>query len=539
MKQFSSMFAALLACLLAAAPASASTTRLLSLGLDNWQLDDETNHWTNPALLRSAPDFGLFEMGTQNAAGGALTANSQWGGFHKSLGDSAVFALYVRRPYQTNDFTAAATPLTTPIIGGNINAQGVNGVTGLDAAADSATQWTTRGPFGTGDGVLNISGDSAMTRTIAVPQNYVDAVFAWAWGRMDWGVHYNYARNAGGEQRRLRYETSTAIAGTIELERLSQEHNMRLGWRWNGFKNSWMHMSVDASLPDFDMQYEEGIRNGSFARSAIHSAPMLNTGGIFQFGHRNESESLWSVTLRGSVIDTTAIATQREDTDANGVLNTDRDAYWANIRKFASADFTWVHPFDRYKSLLMASFAAQHLYTKRTFVFTDLIPANVGNNQRDMARSTSLLFPLRVAVETSPWDFLALRAGIQKNVFSEQRSTVHDGDGQTAATFNETDTAIADPNGTADGVGLSFGAGVKIVDGLMWDSVVRQLLLFDGPQVVGGKGNGFLAQTTLVYRWGEEDALKRVSKLKPAFNLKKLFSRRPAYEAGDGVRLPD
>lgn len=534
MKKFSSLFAATLACLLAVQPAAASTTRLLSLGLDNWQLDDETNHWTNPALLRSSPDFGLFEMGTQNAAGGALTANSQWGGFHKSVGESAVFALYVRRPYQTNDFTNNATPLTTPIIGGNIGAQGVNGVTGLDAAS---AVWGTKGPFGTSNSVLSINGHPNMTRTLAVPQNYADAVFSWAWGRMDWGIHYNYARNAGGEQRRQRYETSTATAGFMELERLSQEHNMRLGWRWNGFKNSWMHMAVDASLPDFDMTYEEGIVNGSFARSAIHSEPMVNTGALFQFGHRNESEALWSVTLRGSVIDTTAIATQREDTNANGVLDTNRDAYWANIRKFASADFTWVKPFDRYKSLLVSSFGAQHLYTKQTFLFTDVpTPAN---NHRDMARSSSLLFPLRVAVETSPWDFLAVRAGIQKNVFSEQRSTIYDGDGAAGATLTETDTAITDPNGTADGVGLSFGAGVKIVDGLMWDSVVRQLFLFDGPQVVGGKANGFLAQTTLVYRWGEEDALKRVTKLKPLLNLKKLFSRRPAYDAGDGVRLPE
>lgn len=530
--------ATILACLLAAQPASASTTRLLSLGLDNWQLDDETNHWTNPALLRSAPDFGLFEMGTQNAAGGALTANSQWGGFHKSLGDSAVFALYVRRPYQTNDFTAAATPLTTPIIGGNIGAQGVNGVTGLDAAADNAAQWNTKGPFGTGDSELGINGDPNMTRTLAVPQNYADAVFAWAWGRMDWGVHYNYARNAGGEQRRQRYETSTVTAGHMELERLSQEHNMRLGWRWNGFKNSWMHMSVDASMPDFDMNYDEGTPNGAFSRSAIHSDPMVNTGALFQFGHRNETESLWSVTLRGSVIDTSAIAEQKADTGAaNGVLDINRTGYWANVRKFASADFTWVKPFDRYKSLLVSSFGAQHLYTKQTYLFTDVLtPAN---NHADMARSVSLLFPLRVAVETSPWDFLAVRAGLQKNLFSEQRSTLRDGDGTTPATLRETDTSIADPNGTADGVGLSFGAGVKIVEGLVWDSVVRQLFLFDGPQVVGGKANGFLAQTTLVYRWGEDDALKRVTKLKPAFNLKKLFSRRPAVEPGDGVRLPD
>ena len=75
-KHASAALALFVACLLAVQPAAASTTRLLSLGLDNWQLDDETNHWTNPALLRSSPDFGLFEMGTQAAAGGALTANS-------------------------------------------------------------------------------------------------------------------------------------------------------------------------------------------------------------------------------------------------------------------------------------------------------------------------------------------------------------------------------------------------------------------------------------------------------------------------------
>lgn len=541
MKKLPSLVAATLSCLLAVQPAAASTTRLLSLGLDNWQLDDETNHWTNPALLRSAPDFGLLEIGTQpagtpgNQAGQPLTAGSQWGGFHKSLGDSAVFAIYVRRPYQTNDFNATATPLTTPIIGGNIGATGVNGVTGLTDAA--AGRWTADGPFNNSVGVFGINAAPAMNRTIAVPQNYADAVFSWAWGRMDWGLHYNYARNAGGEVRRQRHESSTAVAGFSELERLSQEHNMRLGWRWNGFKNSWMHMTVDASLPDFDMNYDEGIVNGSFSRSSIHSEPMVNAGGLFQFGHRNESESLWSVTLRGSVIDTTAVAKQQEDTNANGVLDTNRNAYWANIRKFGAVDFTWVKPFDRYKSLLISSFGGQYLYTKQTFLFTNIItPAN---NHRDMARSTSLLFPLRVAMETSPWDFLAVRAGIQKNLFSESGSRVLDGDGTAAATITDTDTAITDPNGTADGVGLSFGAGVKIVEGLVWDSVVRQLFLFDGPQVVGGRSNGFLAQTTLVYRWGEDDAFKRVSKLKPAFNLKKLFSRRPAYDAGDGVRLPE
>lgn len=537
MKRFSSTFAVLLACLLAVQPAAASTTRLLSLGLDNWQLDDETNHWTNPALLRSAPDFGLFEIGTQNAAGGALTANSQWGGFHKSLGDSAVFALYVRRPYQTNDFNAAATPLTTPIIGGNITSQGVNDLPDLDAKSDVAAQWETDGPFGTGGSELGITGAPNVNRNIATPQNYADAVFAWAWGRMDWGVHYNYARNAGGQVRRVRYESSTGTDGFTELERLSQEHNMRLGWRWNGFKNSWMHMAMDASMPDFDMDYQEGRANGAYSRSYIRSEPMVNAGGLFQFGHRNETESMWSVTVRGSVIDTTAVAQRQDDDGPNGLLEVNKNAYWANTRKFASADFTWVRPFDKYRALLISSFGAQHIYTKQTFLFTDVnTPAN---NHADMARSTSLLFPLRVAVETSPWDFLALRAGLQKNLFSEQRSTFQDGDGTTAAVYRSSDTAVSDPNGTADGVGLSFGVGVKIVDGLMWDSVVRQLFLFDGPQVVGGRANGFLAQTTLVYRWGEEDALKRVSKLKPAFNLKKLFSRRPAYEAGDGVRLPE
>lgn len=524
--------AALLAVLVAVQPAAASTTRLLSLGLDNWQLDDETNHWTNPALLRSSPDFGLFEAGTQAADGAALTAGSQWGGFHKGIGDSAVFALYIRRPYQTNDFSATATPLTTPLPGGGIAANHVLGTTGLDGAANTANQFETTGPWGTGGSATGITGLPNMTRTLAVPQNYADLLFAWAWGRMDWGLHANYARNAGGETRRQRFENTTGIA---ELERRSDEFNTRLGWRWNGWRNSWMHMVVDATLPDFDMDYMER-RPGRFSDSFIHSEGMLSTSGLFQFGHRTETEALWSVTLRGGILDNTAVAGYKEDT-AGGGIDIDRHAYLANIRKFAATDFTWVRPFDRHRTNLIASMGGQYLYTKATFHFNDRLAA--ANNHADQARSSSILFPVRVAIETQPWDLLALRAGIQKNVFSESRTTLRDGDGTAAMALNETDVAITDPNGTADGVGLSFGVGVKLVDGLFWDSVVRQRLLFDGPYAVGGNANGLFAQTTLVYRWGDEDQLKRVGKLKAVFDVKKLFSRRPAYEAGDGVRLPE
>ena len=153
-------------------------------------------------------------------------------------------------------------------------------------------------------------------------------------------------------------------------------------------------MAMDASMPDFDMDYEESRVNGTFSRSTIRSEPMVNAGGLFQFGHRNESESLWSLTVRGSVIDTTAVAQRQDDTAAGGALEKNKNAYWANVRKFASVDFTWVHPFDRYKSLLVASFGAQHLYTKQTYLFTDLVAPAV-NDHRDMARSTSLLFPAR------------------------------------------------------------------------------------------------------------------------------------------------
>ncbi|MBI3300420.1 MAG: hypothetical protein HYZ75_19820 [Elusimicrobia bacterium] len=520
--------AALLAVLVAAQPAAASTTRVLSLGLDNWQLDDETNHWTNPALLRSAPDFGLFEMGTQPADNAALTAGSQWGGFHKSIGESAVFALYVRRPYQTNDFNASATSLPTPMPGGAIAAGGVNGVTGLDAAADTAGLWTTSGPFGTGTSALTITGSPTMTRNIALPQNYVDAIFAWAWGRMDWGVHFNYARNAGGQVRHDRFENSATAAnpGFMELDRLSQEFNTRLGWRWNGFRNSWMHMVVDASLPDFDMEYAEGRASGGYANSYIRSEPMINTGGLFQFGHRNETESLWSVTLRGNITDTTAEAGIKGTGANGGALTTNRNGYWANVRKFIATDFTWVRPYDRYKSMLVASIGAEHTYIKQSFQFTDVLAGT--SNHSDLARSRSLLFPIRVAIETTPWDLLAIRAGLQKNIFSESSTRLRDGDGSAPETLRETDVAIADPNGTADGVGLSFGVGIRLVDGLMWDTVVRQLLLFDGPNVVGGNTPGLFAQTTLVYRWGEENTLKRISKLKPMINLKNLFSKRSA-----------
>ena len=43
-------------------------------------------------------------------------------------------------------------------------------------------------------------------------------------------------------------------------------------------------MVVDASLPDFDMDYMERRPGGLFHDSFIHSEGMLSTSGLFQFG---------------------------------------------------------------------------------------------------------------------------------------------------------------------------------------------------------------------------------------------------------------
>ena len=125
--------------------------------------------------------------------------------------------------------------------------------------------------------------------------------------------------------------------------------------------------------------------------------------------------------------------------------------------------------------------------------------------------------PMRIAIEMTPWDRIALRAGIQKNWFAEADSVVRTQSGTSNPILSENSVAIAEANGTANGVGLSFGLGIRLINNLTIDTVVRQTFFFDGPNFLGGRTPGVFAQGTLVYRFGigaETD-----SSLKPLLNL--------------------
>lgn len=477
------------------APSQASITRLLSLGVDNWQVSDNANFWSNPVFLIEARERALFEAGTQSTAGGALTAGSQWGGFHKSLGPS-VLAAYVRRPYQVNDVTNNADPILTPLLGGMSTTNNVFGATGLDTAAS----FGAGGPFSATGSRLGITGaPAAFDRTIAEPSNLFDLIFAVPAGAWTFGMHFNYARNEAGETSRSEYQNAaTGTQGSILLKRLTQEFNIRPAVAVGG-ENLRLAVVGEISLPFYEMSYEEARTNGAYSRSLIDGDNAPGAALAMQLsGRTREDTSLsWSLRLGQQSVD--GLATYAEDSTPGGALETDRSAGFENKRRYLTTDLTWSRAYSR--TMVMASLGYQHLFTRRSWNYRDALAS--ANNQDDLVRSHQDVVPMRLALETSPWDWIHLRAGLQKNWFAESVSRVRDGDGTTNPTFTRTDTVLGEASGTANGVGLSFGFGLTLVPNLTIDTVVRQTLFFDGPNFIGGENPGVFAQGTITFRFGE------------------------------------
>ncbi len=490
---------AVLVALSSGSSAFASTTRLLSLGLDNWQVQDDANLWFNPALLPASKDLAEFEIGAQGSSGGGLTAGSQWGGLHKTIRGSTV-ALYLRRPYATNDFSATASPLLVPGLGGFISAANVVGVSGLSTSGFGAT-----GPFGGSANTLGITGAPTLTQTVAVPANYFDAFWARPYETWTLGGHVNYARNAPGEISESLYDSggSAATPGTISRDRSSSEWNAVFGGNRVLDKEAGTVLDVVAAVsrPSFSTTYEALRTNGAFARGNIGSSGALGA----------SLAARWSTKIDGDTLALTGLAASqnvsgtadRTEAGASGSpLTTNQSASYDNTRKSLLADGTWSHPFGT--SLLIASLGVQLEKTRQSWSFTDALSA--ANAEDDFVEQTNLIFPLRVAAELKPFSRLVLRAGIQKNVLASTKKVISNSHAGAAANVTETHTAIAEAAGTANGVGLSLGAGIWITRSLLLDAVVRQTLLFDSPNVVGGTTPGLFAQSTLSYAFGSPSA---------------------------------
>jgi hypothetical protein len=499
------------------APAHASITRLLSIGVDNWQVHDSANFWSNPALFKDVPDMVHFEVGAQPATavtaagqGPALTAGSQWGGFHKAWGRH-VFGVYIRRPYGTNDFSGIANPLLTPQLGGMVTNASVTGNAALDAGGFGAT-----GPFGTlgGATILGLTGApasiNAATLDMAAPVNFVDLFYAVPMGPVAFGMQFNFARNAPGENRRNAFSnlgSGLATTGTAVLERKSTEFNIRPGMSIKGEKTR-LDVTGQITLPFFSMEYRETDTTGRFARSNIDDRDTLGGGIGVQLTSRVREQSTLSLRIRAGRQNAAGTASSQADTALGGALEIDQRANFDNKRSYVGGDVTWNQLWDR--ALLVASIGYTRMQTLQTWGFTDVVTP--GNNQADSNKVDIDVVPLRLGIELRPWERVALRAGVQKNWFAESDTVNKDVDGNTPASTSGISTALGEATGTANGVGLSFGLGFKIIRGLTIDTVVRQIFFFDGPNFGGGRRPGMFAQGTLVYRFGlssnQDDTLK-------------------------------
>ncbi len=497
--------------LLAFAPqAYATSSRLLGLGMNNWQIEDSANFWYNPARLKSVPDAAVMEMGNQATAGGVLTTGSQWGGFTKSIGES-VFALYIRRPYGTGDFNNVADPILFPGLGGFITARNVEGVTaGLPDASNATLGFGTGGPFGTGASVLSITGAPALSRRLALPANYFDLFMAVPVGDLTLGGWINYAGNEPGEVNKDSYTSGGPATGTVTRERTSSELNLAFGtiMDLDMFSGSKLELMAQFNKPSYKLKYSEYATTGTYTNSKIDSDAKMGLGLSARFAFKTESDSTWAITAQMGSQNTSGKASRIDDSNlGNSVLEFNRQVSFKNTRSFYSGNVTWQNPFG--KNLLIASVGAQMNSTNQTWTLTNSTAAEV--NHDDYYKVDNFVIPVRVAVEMQPWKILALRGGIQKNIFATTKARYRDIDGTTVTSQSESQTAASEAAGTANGVGLSFGMGLKLTDSLLLDGIVRQTLYFNGPNIVGGNASGLFARLTLEYRFGLFDDKNKFS----------------------------
>jgi hypothetical protein len=498
------LFSAAAALLTFSPQACATSSRLLSLGLDNWQVEDSANLWHNPARLKASPNQAVLELGGQANSNGALTANTQWGGFTKAIGES-VFSLFIRRPYGTADFNNVADPSIFPSLGGFITATNVSG--GANLADTNA--FGNAGPFGSGAGgsFLGITGaTTALPRQLAVPANYCDLFMAVPVGDFTFGGWFNYAGNAPGEAADNSYFSGLGTLGTVKRKRASSEMNFSLGTTIGTdiLTGSTLEFVGQFNKPSYELEYRETrTADGAYTSSDIDSRAKMGVALSTRYLLKLEDESSWGFAAHTGSQDSSGKASLATDLIPGGALNTSQSAKFTNTRISYGGDVTWQNPFG--KNLLIASIGAQFNKTKQTWLFTDaLTPAN---NHDDYYKVDNLIVPVRIAAEMRPWKVLTVRGGIQKNILATTKTRYRDIDATTLVAKYNTQTAASEASGTNDGVGLSFGMGLNLTDSLTLDGVVRQTLLFHGPYLVGGAVadgtiGGVFARLTLDYRFG-------------------------------------
>ena len=541
---------------LLASPASASYTRIVGLGMNNWNVQDDFNIWLNPAWVPAYKDMVIAELGVNatvaNAAGtiyNTPNAGTQWGGMiHETKEGIGTIGLFIRRPYGLADATgnyAGATagsgffgPTTRADLINNTNfanGAGLGGLGLLPGAVGGDIFLDGAGAFGPGDatgalllgsmGGTNVTGAPAAVaagsnHAITAPAmtNRVDLF----WGKkellskdMDLGVNFSWAGGQNSPTYTRAGVSSQASDGSVTTARTSSDINIGAGvvYRMTGTFPV-VEAAINVGMPSYSAERTESrliTAGGSTFQTATGSvksngASAMN---IFVRAATNWGDSRNGyLTFRMASGNVNGNTVLKADIGGDGITTNDYD----RSGTFKDSVSGWV--LDHAKNFkandnlnIFCSIGVSSMTVEQTATNTknDTTTSGgftgVGTMHNDSFKAEMFSIPVAIAAEHHTMDWLWTRFGVTKNVINSSKTTSSDNDPAiptTAAdpTFSNTRSFYAD-----SALMMNTGVSVMVAKDFGIDAVLRQGILFGGPFFVSGVPNSMFGQLTAWYKF--------------------------------------
>jgi hypothetical protein len=450
----------------------ATETRLASLGIANWMIENDDNLiWLNPARITRHNKQVWGELGTS-------AGMNQWGGVSVAcpLFDKNTLAAFFSRPYT-----------------GRTGSAGTN-ASGSDVTAIPNT----------------IQGNSF---TALTPCNKFDIIYGIPMGDMQLGFLLNSASYGMSEEANNRTSPAAIGDSTAKDEKSSSDLNFVFGAamaKVQFFEK--VDLAFTYSMPSAKNSsvgtYYNGTNWVTSDDRKLETSGGMNIGLNIR-GIRPYKKSQLIAYFAWAMNDLSNTYTQKTDSNYDGDYS---DFGTDTNRKQTRTDT---------KSTLKLGAALNTNLSEKTLLITALhfsqtvsqldarteyfFPTRSGTSEMYNYKMTSMDFPFNVAIEYQLSKPVVTRFGLSRAIFQSYTTDVNDPNytwnGTAYANTSTSDSKYYADTQAAGSTSVCFGVGLDLIKNLTIDAVVRQQVLFSGTYIISGVANTLVGQLSAVYRF--------------------------------------
>ena len=463
----------------------ATQARLGGLGVANWMVEnDDSLIWLNPVRISYYPKTLFAELGTAAGSGAApvvdgnLAVATQWGGISANcpLVRGAVLGLFLNRPYW-----------------GMLANAGANAA-GSDVAAVPADV------FGT-------------AFTALAPQTQWELFYALPKiGPVKLGALLSFAGDyVSNDNSNVTKPNPAANDVTANDELSSSDLNLVIGGQLNNLAIiSQLDVAISVGMPSAKNTYRFSIYNGT---------KWIN---VDDWSFKTDGATNLGLTARAAIpfkgnpllaylsyvsADISNTFDQTIDSNANEVLApADGDTYYQQKRTQKQTTITLGASYNvNISPKTMMIVAANINQTEATNNATqrELFATQSGIDAEYNSKTVAVNIPVNLAIEHKVSSVITGRLGCSQSIYQLTTTEVSDPDynwnGSAYVLNNQINNTSKTQ--TLGATTISLGAGLKLLDNLMLDAVVRQQVLFSGTYLISGVPETLVSQISAIYRF--------------------------------------